>query len=78
LAYTDGAIPPGLVATITARRPGVDPASLIPTGLPATAALMETYIKAGFSKFVVRPAASPARWPDALAAMAEVLLPLQS
>jgi probable F420-dependent oxidoreductase len=77
LAYTDGDIPPGLQATIAARRPGIDPASLIPTGLPATAALLEDYVAAGFSKFVVRPVSPPADWPKTLATMAEGLLPLQ-
>ena len=78
LAYTEGAVPAGLAATIATRRPGVDPASLIPAGLPAAAALLEDYIKAGFSKFVVRPAAPPADWPAALMAMAGALLALQS
>lgn len=77
LAYTDGEIPPGLRKSIAARRPGVDPAGLVPGGLPATVALLEAYIAAGFSKFVVRPVAPPARWPDTLAAMAASLLPLQ-
>jgi probable F420-dependent oxidoreductase len=78
LAYTEGAIPAGLAATIATRRAGVDPAGLIPNGLPATADLLEDYVKAGFSKFVVRPAASPADWPATLTAMADALLPLQS
>jgi probable F420-dependent oxidoreductase len=78
LAYAEGVIPPGLVTTIATRRPGVDPSALIPDGLPATAALLEGYLKAGFSKFVVRPALAPSDWPAALAAMAETLLPLQS
>jgi probable F420-dependent oxidoreductase len=78
LAYAEGVIPPGLVTTIATRRPGVDPSALIPDGLPATAALLENYLEAGFSKFVVRPALPPSDWPAALAAMAETLLPLQS
>jgi len=78
LAYADGEIPPGLAATIANRRPGIDPAALIPNGLPAAAALLEDYVKAGFSKFVVRPASPPADWPATLAAMAETLLALQS
>jgi len=77
VAYADGGVPPALAATIARRRPGTDPASLIPDGLPATAALLEAYIAAGFSKFVVRPAAPPADWPATLAAMAGALLPLQ-
>lgn len=78
LAYAEGDVPAGLQATISTRRPGVDPAKLIPSDLPATARLLQDYIKAGFSKFVVRPAAAPADWPAALAAMADALLPLQS
>ena len=78
LAYAEGEIPRGLATTIATRRPGVDPSALIPDGLPATAALLEDYLKAGFSKFVVRPALPPSDWPAALAAMAETLLPLQS
>jgi hypothetical protein len=77
LAFTDGEIPPGLVASIATRRPGTDPAHLVPVGLPAAGALIEEYIAAGFSKFVVRPVSPPAHWPDTLAAMAEALLPLQ-
>lgn len=78
LAYAEGEIPPGLRSTIATRRPGIDPASLVPDGLPATAALLEVYVKAGFSKFVVRPATTPTDWPTTLAAMAEALLPLQT
>jgi probable F420-dependent oxidoreductase len=78
LAYSEGGLPAGLAATIATRRPGVDPAGLIPDGLSATTTLLEDFIKAGFSKFVVRPAAPPADWPAALSAMADALLPLQS
>ncbi len=77
LAYTDGDIPPALAATIATRRPGVDPAGLVPSGLPATVSLLEEYIAAGFSKFVVRPVSPPNQWPDTLASMAAALLPLQ-
>jgi len=77
VAYADGGVPPALAATIARRRPGTDPAAVIPDGLPATAALLEDYVAAGFSKFVVRPATTPADWPATLAAMAAALLPLQ-
>jgi probable F420-dependent oxidoreductase len=78
LAYGEGAIPPPLAATIARRRPEVDPAALVPVGLPAAAGMLEEFIAAGFSKFVVRPAASPADWPGTLKAMADVLLPFQT
>ena len=78
LAYAEGEIPSGLASSIATRRPGTDPTTLIPTSLPAAAAFLEAYIKAGFSKFVVRPASPPTDWRSTLAAMAETLLPLQS
>lgn len=78
IAYAEGEIPHGLAETIATRRPGTDPSTLIPNGLPATVALLEEYVKAGFSKFVVRPASPPDDWPEALTAMAEALLSLQT
>lgn len=78
LAYGEGGIPPPLAATIARRRPEIDPAALVPVGLPAAAAMLEEFIAAGFSKFVVRPAATPAAWPGTLKVMAGVLLPLQA
>jgi probable F420-dependent oxidoreductase len=78
LAYAEGEIPAGLQATVATRRPGIDPASLVPSGLPQAAALLEDYIAAGFSKFVVRPATPPSDWPATLSAIAGTLLPLQS
>jgi hypothetical protein len=40
--------------------------------------MLERFIAAGFSKFVVRPAATPDDWPETLKAMADALLPLQA
>jgi probable F420-dependent oxidoreductase len=78
VAYADGDIPPGLAASIARRRPGVDPRALVPAGVKAAVALLEDYIAAGFSKFVVRPAAPPADWPETLSVMAAAFLPLQN
>jgi len=77
LAYADGPIPSALVATIARRRPGLDPADVVPNSLPATVGLLEDYVAAGFSKFVLRPASPSRDWPTTLAAMASTLLPLQ-
>jgi len=71
-------IPEVLLASIARRRPGVDPARLIPRGLDGARTRLEEFIAVGFSKFVVRPGGPPASWPSALEAMAEALLPLQS
>ncbi|MGH9004613.1 MAG: TIGR03854 family LLM class F420-dependent oxidoreductase, partial [Acidimicrobiia bacterium] len=78
VAYTDGEIPAGLSASIARRRPDVDPHSLVPAGLDAAVALLGDYVDAGFSKFVVRPARTPADWPETLSAMAVALIPLQN
>jgi probable F420-dependent oxidoreductase len=71
-------IPEVLLASIARRRPGVDPATLIPKGLDGARRRLEEFIAAGFSKFVVRPGGPPSSWPTALEAMAEALLPLQN
>lgn len=80
LAYADdgAGIPPLLAAAVARRRPGLDPATVIPRGLREAAELIGRYLEAGFSKFVVRPAAPPSSWPETLEAMAAVLLPLQT
>jgi probable F420-dependent oxidoreductase len=78
LAYAEGEVPPTLAATIARRRPEADPGALVPLGLPAAAGMLERFIAAGFSKFVVRPAATPDDWPETLKAMADALLPLQA
>ena len=74
----NGGIPEVLLASIARRRPGVDPATLIPLGLDGARRRLEEFIAAGFSKFVVRPGGPPASWPKSLEAMAEALLPLQN
>ena len=79
LTYVDGEIPDLLLAAIARRRPGLDPAVVIPRGLDGARRRIEAFIAAGVSKFVVRhsgPAAAPP--PATLEAMAEALLPLQT
>lgn len=78
LAYLDGPMPARLAQAVSRRRPGVDPAELIPAGLAGAAEALRRFGEAGFSKFVVRPAMPPTRWRDELERMAEALLPLQT
>lgn len=78
VVYARDRIPPSQVAQINSRRPGVDPASLIPVGLPALRAQLERYVEAGISKFVVRPTDAPSSWTAELEELAEVVLPLQT
>jgi probable F420-dependent oxidoreductase len=60
LSVSPGGIPPEIIRVIADRRPGVDPASLAAGSWAQARALLEAYIEAGLSKFVVRPA-SPAQ-----------------
>jgi len=78
LAYAHAEIPPAQVARIARRRPGVDPSTLIPVGDAALRELLERYIEAGFSKFVLRPAEPPPSWPEELARLANGVLSLQT
>ncbi|HEV7688660.1 MAG TPA: LLM class flavin-dependent oxidoreductase, partial [Acidimicrobiia bacterium] len=77
-------IPEVLLASIARRRPGLDPAVLVPSGLDGAVRRIEEFVAAGFSKFVIRPASRPPSTggivsPTAtLEAMADALLPLQT
>jgi probable F420-dependent oxidoreductase len=78
LFYARGGVPDGLARIVAARRPGVDPADLVAVGLPALRATVDRFCDAGFSKFVVVPMEDAPSWPDELAEIADVLLPLQT
>jgi probable F420-dependent oxidoreductase len=75
--YAGGAVPDRLAAAVARRRPGVDVADLVPSGLPALRTTLEHFVDVGFSKFVVVPASDPADWTDELEALAAAVLPLQ-
>ena len=51
-----GEMTPEFMRSVERRRPGVDPATLLPATWAAARARIEAYIEAGLSKFVVRPA----------------------
>jgi probable F420-dependent oxidoreductase len=61
-----------------ARGRGVDPRSLVPVGYPALRALLESYIGAGMSKFVLRPMFRPPSWPAELTALSDAIGDLQT
>ena len=52
-----GKLTPETVRAIERRRPGVDPAALAPSDWSAARRMIDEYVAAGLSKFVVRPAA---------------------
>jgi probable F420-dependent oxidoreductase len=71
-------IPGPLLASIRRRRPDADPAELIPSGWAAARALIEQYVEAGLSKFVVRPAAPLPSFASFTDAFIRELIPLQN
>jgi probable F420-dependent oxidoreductase len=75
-----GEVTPEFARSVERRRPGVDPAALLPRTWAELRGRIEAYVDAGLSKFVVRPAnpagaGSPQRFIDDFAAE---LLPLQN
>jgi probable F420-dependent oxidoreductase len=75
--YARSGVPGRLAQMITARRPGLDPAELVPIGWKAVASMIEAFIDQGFSKFVLIAVEEPPRWEDELAEAAATILPLQ-
>src|SRR6202011_1333556 len=78
LAYARDEISPAQAARVTKRRPGLDPATLIPVGLAGVRQMLERYVDVGFSKFVLRPGETPQSWPAELEELAGGVLSLQT
>jgi len=76
--YVRDEIPELLAAGIKTRRPDIDPAELVPVGLPAVREKLERYLEHGFSKLVLVPAHDPPSWPDELGSLADEVLGLQN
>jgi probable F420-dependent oxidoreductase len=57
LAIAEGGLTAELAAAVGHRRPDVDPAELVADGWPRLHELIDQYVAAGLTKFVVRPAA---------------------
>ncbi len=73
--------PAELLAQFARRRPGVDPADLVPTSWESLGTLIKQFVDVGTSKFVVLPVTEPStqtEWVDHLDAAAAHLLPLEN
>ena len=79
IVYSSGAPLGGaFIDRIRARRPDIDPGDLFPVGMDATRAMVERFVEAGYSKFVMLPAAPVADMTDELELVAQELLPLEN
>jgi len=78
VAYSHGPLLDLVLAALKQRRPDVDPAGLIPVGLPAVRDRLEAFVEAGASKFVVVPLADPEDWAEELGEVAAALKPLEN
>jgi probable F420-dependent oxidoreductase len=76
VGYARVPLDPGTARTLAARRPRA--LELMPVGLPALRQLIERFTAVGFSKFVVRPAVTPASWREELEALAGAVGDLQT
>jgi probable F420-dependent oxidoreductase len=78
VGFSRTALDASTVAGLQRRSRGHDPAELVPVGLPATRELLERYIEAGFSKFVLRPLVAPDDWRAELEPLASAVGDLQT
>ena len=80
IAYADGEVPDVLAQFIAKRRPDVDPADIVPVGMPAVRVTIEKMVAAGASKFVLLPLSEPDAdgWTAELERIAAELKPLEN
>jgi probable F420-dependent oxidoreductase len=74
----DGSIPDAQIAAIRRRRPDTDPRLLVADGWDGAQRMIEQYVEAGLSKFVVRPAARFEPFGDFVDGFVKKLKPLQN
>jgi probable F420-dependent oxidoreductase len=73
-----GGVPESMIEAISKRRPDLDPAELVPDGWDGLARLVEKFVAAGVSKFVVRPVTPPESWERWVEEFATHAKPLQA
>jgi probable F420-dependent oxidoreductase len=78
IAYARVAPDPALLRAMAARRPEIDPLTVLPVGAAALRAAIGDYVDAGLSKFVIRPSAAVDSWIDESEWLAEAILDLQT
>lgn len=77
--YSSGKpLPKELVGRLQNRRPDVDLSAILPVGLTQTKELLERFVDAGFSKFVLLPTEANADMTAELEAVASEILPMEN
>jgi probable F420-dependent oxidoreductase len=77
VAYADGPLPDAFAAVLAARRPDLDdPSEVVGEGHDGVRVLLERFIEAGASKFVLIPLTEPADWDAELEAVAKATFDL--
>jgi probable F420-dependent oxidoreductase len=67
-----------LLGPLATRRPDVDPLAFVPVGRTGLRDLIEAYVEASLSKFVVRPLAPVASWAEEATWLADAILDMQT
>ncbi|MDG2111768.1 MAG: LLM class flavin-dependent oxidoreductase, partial [Actinomycetota bacterium] len=62
LSYHRGPLPEAAVEGLRARRADLDPAAIVPTSPAALNEIVDAWLEAGFSKFLLRPLVAPPDW----------------
>ena len=78
LAIAFDGLPEPMLASVRRRRPDADPETLVASGWAGARSMLERYVEAGLTKFVVRPAAPPASFGAFVDGLVRELLPLQN
>lgn len=76
--YVIGEIPEVVADFARKRRPGIDPSEIVAAGLGQLRTLLEQFIVAGASKFVVVPVTEPVNWDGHIADLADAVQPLET
>jgi probable F420-dependent oxidoreductase len=71
-------IPDQLRASINRRKPGVDPETVVAAGWDGARRMIEQYVEAGLSKFVIRPATEPESFSWFVDAFVREMIPLEN
>lgn len=76
--YVIGDLPESVADFARQHRPGVEPREVVAHGFSGLRDLLEQFIVAGASKFVVVPVREPVNWDDHVAELADTVHPLET